>query len=144
MSQQSTAPFAGVDLTGKVFGRWTVLGFAGRGPRSVALWLCRCECGTERVVVCTNLKNGRSTNCGCFASEACGNRSRKHGMFRSPEYAAWQNMKKRCLDSSYRRFPDYGGRGITICARWLESFENFFADMGPRPSADHSIERKDN
>jgi hypothetical protein len=65
-------------------------------------------------------------------------------MFRSPEYTVWMNMKKRCLDSGYRRFPDYGGRGITICGRWLESFQNFIDDMGTRPSAKHSIERKDN
>lgn len=65
-------------------------------------------------------------------------------MFRTPEYVAWMNMKKRCLNASYCRFRGYGGRGITICVRWLESFKNFIADMGARPSPKHSIERKDN
>lgn len=74
------------------------------------------------------------------------NRLRKttHGMTKSPEWQAWFSMLKRCRNPSDQHYPDYGGRGITVCDRWRDSFENFYADMGPRPSPDHSIDRKDN
>jgi hypothetical protein len=62
----------------------------------------------------------------------------------SPEYFAWSAMKQRCYNSSNVSYKDYGGRGITVCNRWLNSFENFYQDMGQRPSPDHSIDRKEN
>ncbi len=138
------------DLTGQVFGRLTVVEFAGHivaKTQRNASWRCRCECGGEIVTRAQWLQRGNVISCGCRQVEirsAVGDQQRTHGMFRSPEYTVWQNMKKRCLDTSYRRYPDYGGRGVTICARWLESFQNFIDDMGPRPSPKHSIERKDN
>ncbi|ABO54166.1 hypothetical protein LA345_25765 [Burkholderia vietnamiensis] len=67
----------------------------------------------------------------------------KHGMTRSPEYQTWRSMKKRCISPSNARYAQYGGRGITVCERWM-SFENFFEDMGPRPSPKHSLDRMDN
>lgn len=66
---------------------------------------------------------------------------KRHGMSRSPEHRAWEGMKQRCQNPNHKDYPDYGGRGITVCARWLASFENFFADMGLRPSCKHSIDR---
>lgn len=67
-----------------------------------------------------------------------------HGKTDSPEYASWCHIKARCLNPKCKDYPDYGGRGIEVCARWLHSFENFFTDMGPRPAPTHSIDRKDN
>lgn len=77
-----------------------------------------------------------------------GNAMIKHGHSSggnwSPEYACWKNLRRRCCDPNNRQYPDYGGRGISVCARWYFSFENFYEDMGPRPSPDHSIERIEN
>ena len=67
-----------------------------------------------------------------------------HGMSGTPEYLAWQSMKRRCFNSNHKDYPDWGGRGITVCDRWLNSFENFLADMGSRPTAKHSLDRIDN
>jgi len=69
--------------------------------------------------------------------------SHSHGLSRTPEYEIWKNMRRRCESPRHSKFASYGGRGISVCDRWL-SFENFISDMGPRPSADHSIERRDN
>ena len=68
--------------------------------------------------------------------------SKKHGMSRTPEYWIWAGMRKRCFNPKYREYRLYGGKGVTIADRWLE-FENFYADMGPRPSIEHSIDRID-
>ena len=70
--------------------------------------------------------------------------STTHGMTNSPEFVAWKNMRNRCYDPTSISYPNYGGRGITVCERWRDSFENFYSDMGPKPSPKHSIDRKDN
>lgn len=71
-------------------------------------------------------------------------RYEQHGKYGSPEYKSWENMRTRCLNSKSTRFKDYGGRGIKICLRWLNSFEDFYKDMGPRPSSKHSLDRINN
>jgi hypothetical protein len=146
-SSQPILPSRVRDLNGKPFGRLTVIAFAGHvqlATQRQAAWLCRCSCGVEKVILAQSLQNGRSNSCGCLQRKGIGDRRRTHGRFRTPEYTVWQNMKKRCLDQGYRRYPGYGGRGITICDRWRDSFEAFLADMGTRPSPKHSIERRDN
>lgn len=126
------------DETGKVYGKLTVLSFAEvRGK--CAHWLCRCECGNEKVVSGANLRKQAGTR-------SCGKCVRKtiNGLTGSPEYNVWNHMKRRCYDQTRRDYKWYGGRGITICDRWLNSFLAFYEDMGPRPSKDHSIERTNN
>lgn len=133
------------DLTGLTFGRWEVLGYAGtkQGSRQqIGFWLCHCQCGTEREVPGSSLKQGASQSCGCLTAETTGNRRRTHGMSASAEYKIWQMMIDRCTNPNSGKFSYYGGRGIAVCERWRESFENFFADMGPRPSEQYSIERE--
>lgn len=140
------------DLTGQRFNRLLVLSEAARkdGGKSRA-WLCRCDCSKEVEVRQRNLTCGKAQSCGCLARERAAVRIRRvidgnvtHGMSRdgSPEYAAWHHMRQRCLDPGYRTYPDYGGRGITICERW-NSFVVFLEDMGPRPSSAHSLDRID-
>lgn len=127
------------DLAGQTFGRWLVLRLieADRGLR----WLCRCQCGTEREVSGGHLKSGASESCGCITREVTSERNRTHGKSESREYEIWCGIKKRCHDKKCTRYSDYGGRGIKVCDRWLHSFENFLADMGPCPSKKHSIDR---
>src|SRR5262249_11363120 len=123
------------DLTGKVFGYWTVLFYAGWGNGS-SQWWCRCACGHEKIVLGSSLRKGSSTSCRC--------RQRTHGLKDSPEWQAWQSMKTRCLNPNYPGAHNYSGREITVCAEWLDSFVAFFAHVGLRPSPEHSLDRIDN
>ena len=127
------------DMTGQRCGHWTVIGYVGNDRTGQPKWLCRCSCGKERAVVCSHLRNGTSLSCGCQSP-----RFTIHGNYKVPEYQAWRNMIDRCTDSKRHDWHRYGGRGITVCQRWRNSYESFFADMGPRPSPQHSIDRIDN
>jgi hypothetical protein len=131
------------DLTGRVFSRLTVTARSGI-QRSFATWLCRCECGKNVVVTSVNLKSGVTKSCGCLKADLARARQVTHGMFDTREYACWRNMISRCTLPGADRKKRYFHRGIKVCERWLGSFESFYADMGPRPSDKHSIERKDN
>lgn len=129
------------DLTGQVFGRLTVIEKCS--TRGNTQYLCQCECGTERVVRLCSLISGCTKSCGCLAREMVSERNTTHGMYGTPTYNSWNGMKDRCLNPNSNGYKDYGGRGITICDRWLESFENFYSDMGEKPKG-LSIERIDN
>lgn len=129
------------DLTDREFGRLIVLRFVGYKNKS-SQWLCLCVCGNERVVSAAHL--GRDTNsCGCLRIEMSAAKNRTHGMSGTPEHNTWLWIIQRTSNPQNKRFGDYGERGIRLCERW-RSFENFLADMGLRPSPQHSIERKDN
>ncbi len=131
------------DLSGRAFGRWTVLGFSHRNGRT-AQWLCVCACGTQCTVGSSNLLSGGSRSCGCLRSEMNASAWTTHGhsACNSPEYESWCAMWARVRSKSGRRFQDYGSRGITACARW-EDFAAFLADMGQRP-AGMSLDRINN
>ena len=107
-------------------------------------WVCLCDCGNTHRTTSTCLRIGNTRSCGCLRREATIARSTKHGMRRTPEFNVWANMRNRCNNPSNKSFFLYGGRGIKVCERWETSFENFYADMGPRPSPKHSIERVNN
>jgi hypothetical protein len=133
------------DMAGRVFGRLTVLNFSHVAKKR-SYWRCVCGCvaGTVRIVRTDHLKSGNTKSCGCLQREMTGGIHRTHGRYETPEYHAWESMKQRCYNKRHASYSDYGGRGITMCDRWLESFENFFSDMGKKPSAHHSIDRRDN
>lgn len=131
------------DLSGQVFGRLTVIGYAGRDSRAQSMWLCRCECGAEKSIRVNSLTGGKTKSCGCFQKELRANLSRTHGLASTPEYNAWKNMRKRCENPKDPKFPLYGGRGISVSEEW-KSFESFFRDMGTRPGKEYSIDRIEN
>ncbi|MFB0845749.1 AP2 domain-containing protein [Paenibacillus oleatilyticus] len=128
-----------VDLTGMTFGRLTVIERGKNSKTGQAYWWCFCECGEVKQFRGTHLTSGRSTSCGCYSVD----RAIKHRMSGTPEYRAYYNMIKRCEYINDHRYMDYGGRGIRVCPEWRESFEQFLADMGPRPTRNHSIDRID-
>lgn len=140
-----------IDLTGQKFERLTVLHRAPNRKNSTsARWVCQCICGTISLVDAGDLRRpeGGVKSCGCLqreiAKETRAAASTKHGMAFSPEYRIWAGIKRRCLDPNMANYAYYGGRGITICDEWKDSFEQFYEDMGPRPSPKHSIEREKN
>jgi hypothetical protein len=130
------------DLTGREFGRLTVLRFAHRTEHRRAMWLCRCECGRELAVDGGNLRAGTSKSCGCLRAEVISALWKRHGAKDTPEYESWAAMRARAASTTGRRSRDYRERGITVCERW-DSFEAFRADMGPRP-AGTTLDRIDN
>lgn len=131
------------DMTGQRFGRLTVIARAENNPRGRAMWECLCDCGNKKIILGVTLRNGRSRSCGCFRADCNTERLTQHGGASSPEYAIWMGMRQRCSNPSNKEFHNYGGRGIKVCKRW-QSFKNFIADMGQRPSRDLSIERINN
>jgi hypothetical protein len=132
------------DLAEMRFGRWRVTSFhyvKGRAAR----WLCICDCGTFRLVRSALLTNGSSKSCGCVSTEwLMANLPRRtHGQSKSSEFHTWRGLKQRCTNPKNPQWPDYGGRGINVCKRWLRSFAAFYSDMGQRPPG-LTLDRRDN
>ena len=130
-------------LEGKEFGRWTVLRRVENNKYGRSMWLCRCECGEEVVVDGGSLTKGATKSCGCYRYEIVKTLHRTHGMSYSQEYNSYNAMKQRCYYIKNKAYKYYGGLGVSVCSRWLESFENFYEDMGDKPSPTHSIDRID-
>lgn len=97
-----------------------------------AAWECLCKCGNIRILRGSEISSGLYISCGCYRRELIGKRSVTHGMSCTPTYISWCSMKNRCLNPKYPSYPEYGGSGIKMCARW-DLFENFLADLGVRP-----------
>lgn len=131
---------------GSKFGRWTVLDET-RTAKGKLAWRCRCECGTERVVVGTSLRRGASRSCGCWSSEVssrtCVKRCKTHGKTGTRAFRTWSAMLDRCRNQRSSNYPRWGQRGIRVCERWASSFENFYADMGDPPDG-ATLDRIDN
>ena len=130
------------DLTGRVFGKLTVLSLHGTrmesGGGSRRLWKCRCECGAESNVAGNNLTNGHTTSCGSKKHQY-----NYHGITDTPFYHVWENMIARCTNPNHPSWKDYGGRGIKVCERWL-AFKNFYDDMFSSYQHGLTIDRENN
>ena len=124
-------------LEGQLFGRLKVEAFAGLGKGKNSLWLCRCECGTCKVVYGTHLRSGSTTSCGCRQKERAAQGQYIHGHSgegkRTREYRSWDNMLQRCFNPNSDNYGRYGGRGITVASEWIDDFIAFYEYMGPRP-----------
>lgn len=133
------------DLSGQRFGRLLVISRANV-PKAGVQFLCACDCGRQTVVWSASLTGGTTRSCGCLARETTSKVKRTHGMSHVPEYGIWMKMVLRCEPERAQREPHYAGRGITVTDRWTgaDGFLNFLADMGPRPSPRHSLDRIDN
>lgn len=134
-----------VDITGHKYNRLLALEDVGKDVRNGRVWKCRCDCGNYVNVSSNHLRRGHSKSCGCISRESAVQRFTTHGHTKkgqSTEYKAWSNMISRCTNSNTTYYDNYGGRGISVCDRWL-SFENFLSDMGLKPSPKHSIDRID-
>lgn len=125
-----------IDMAGQRFGRLVVVSRVA-DSRPIR-WLCKCDCGVEKEVRGASLRLGATVSCDCRRRDFF----KKHGLCRTPVWAAWANMKSRCGNEKDPKYPSYGGRGIAVCDRWL-SFDNFLADMGEPPPG-LTLDRIDN
>lgn len=138
------------DLTGQIFGRLRVIGFAGYNKYKHLKWYVHCECNNITTVIGTSLKAGLTQSCGCLHKEKITEpRKKKHGYAgnnkrgsRNPTYSIWASMLARCNNSKNYAYNDYGGRGIYVCKEWYD-FKNFLEDMGERPEG-LTLDRKEN
>lgn len=129
------------DLRGRRYCLLLVLSLEGSDSRGARRWLCQCDCGDTTSVTSSDLTRGNTKSCGCLKRIS---HNKTQGMKNTPEYKSWSGLKSRCLQPSNRKYPSYGGRGIGVCARWLDSFENFYLDMGSKPRPQYSLDRIDN
>lgn len=135
------------DIAGERFGRLVAIRDAEDDANGKRRIVVRCDCGAECVVQLNNLRNGHTQSCGCLMREFSATNRLTHGARRQGVdkggYHSWTGMIQRCTNSKSHNYPDYGGRGITICDQWRD-YSAFLADMGPRPSPAHTIDRIDN
>lgn len=152
-----STPFSsgiGRDLRGMRFGRLTVLtkspvSSTGKSSHH-SQWLCRCDCGQEKVSPRHNLISGKATSCGCYALEVQSRtgklqlgRRKENARYKTAEYRIYRAMLSRCRNRNSASYSKYGAQGVVVCERWQQSFDAFLQDMGPRPSTDYSIDRID-
>ena len=132
------------DLSGQKYGRLLIISEYKKFYYATCteIWwcICRCDCGKTIHVRKGSLRTSNTSSCGCMKREMAAERTTKHGLCYTKEYKAWQHMKDRCYNWNDKRYLDYGGRGIIVCDRWLNSFENFIDDMGFCPDG-YSLDR---
>lgn len=131
-------------MIGERFGRLVINDYI---PDRYPKVICTCDCGNIKTLHWSNVKNGKTQSCGCLYKESRGHNGfaiKKHGeSHKTVEYQTWKGMKQRCSNSNNSHYKNYGGRGIIVCERWLNSFDNFLEDMGRKPTPQHSIDRID-
>ena len=135
------------DIKGQRFGKLIVLERAEnrirKSGRQDVVWESKCDCGNSKNIRSTSLLQGLTKSCGCIAIEKVKNLNLSHNMCQIKEYKAWSKLKSRCYTKTDNKYYAYGARGIKVCDRWLESFDNFYKDMGDAPTKKHSIDRID-
>lgn len=128
-----------MEIVGKTFNHLTVIEYAGKNKYKKKLYKCKCNnCGNEKIMVGTSVKNGYSKSCGCLIKQ---NQKRKHGMTGTPIYRKWKNIKGRCFNPNTSNYKWYGGRGITMCQKWKDDFYEFYKDVGDIPFEGAELDR---
>lgn len=137
-----------IDLIGKKFGRLATAKWVKKDKRGNSYWLCRCDCGKEIIVRGDHLKGGDIRSCGCLRTELTVKRSTKHGCCKDGKrdiiYSSWDHMIQRCTNANNPNYKNYGGRGITVCKKWINSPENFIKDMKRKWKPGLTLERRNN
>jgi hypothetical protein len=131
-----------LDLTGRQFGSLKAIHPTDTRSRGQVVWMCKCRCGNSALVPSYKLTSAHTKSCGCYRSDLATAKNTTHGDYRSPEHRSWQSMKSRCLNPKSTQYKWYGGRGISVCDKWL-TYEGFLADMGRKP-AGYELDRIDN
>jgi len=134
-----------IDLTGKKFNKLTPINCVGKDKHGNYLWLCKCDCGNEKIIPGNKIRNGNNKACGCLSKEGLKLGSLAnitHGQTHAPIYNIWNGMNQRCGNPNNTSYKNYGGRGIKVCKRWLK-FENFYKDVGDPPKG-KSLDRINN
>jgi hypothetical protein len=132
------------DLTGQRFNKVTIISHVGKNRTGQSLWLCRCDCGNEKVIAAHHLKSGNIKSCGCLLlSDNRANSARRHGGTKTPEWTSYHAAKKRCNPKFADKWPDYAGRGIQFK---FKDFKEFLDHIGPRPEPkfNYSLDRIEN
>lgn len=136
---------AAVELSNQRFGRLLAIKQLSERTASGGLvWLCRCDCGAEVTAGSNSLRTGATKSCGCLqidAARTTGFKNATHGYTRTATYRSWSMMIQRCTNPNRDNYKYYGGRGVSVCERWM-SFANFVSDLGERPSANHCLSRR--
>lgn len=130
-----------IDMTGKRFNSLVAIEPVGRNKCRNIVWKFSCDCGNQCEIDGYSVRTGKAISCQECGAKRVKVASIKHGMTYTKEFGIWTDMHTRCYNKNSTNFANYGGRGIVICERWRESFQNFLNDMGPRPTAKHSIDR---
>jgi len=136
-------PRQSLDLSNFKTETMQVIAKTGSTSEGKIKWLCKCFCGNEYVRVGSHIVSGRGQHCGCLTNKRNSDNRKSHKMTSTKEFRAWSGMKFRCFTKTSKDYPSYGGRGITVCDKWLNSFESFFDDMGYAPTSKHSLDRID-
>ncbi len=134
-----------LNLIGKIYSRLTVIEDSGNDAYNRSKWKCICQCGKIKIINSYDLQTGDTQSCGCYRKEITKLRSIKHGeALKTVEYKAWAGMLQRCTNKNNQDYYSYGGRGIKVCKRGLNSYKNFLIDMGRKPNKEYSLDRINN
>lgn len=132
-----------IDISGQRHERLCAKRYIGSDGRK-SWWEIACDCGRTIKMPATEFRKGKQKSCGCAAHLYIAEAQKTHGMSKHPAYAVWRSMLARCLNPKHKAFKNYGARGITVCLRWQDSFENFWADMGGSYKKGLTLERVNN